>query len=99
MTKGARAMAVAMLYPQTERGRGKKDPAKNAQKVGLFGNELLRQARTVLDHSRPLAESVLAGVKPLDVAGDDQRAVSFGPEAFAGSPGGPTGSRHRCTTE
>jgi ParB-like chromosome segregation protein Spo0J len=68
MTKGARAMAVAMLYPQAERGRGKKDPAKNAQKVGLFGNELLRQARTVLDHSKPLAESVLAGVKPLDLA-------------------------------
>lgn len=57
-------MAVAMLYPEPEKGgRGKKS------KVTLeFSSQLLSQARAVLVHSRPLAESVLAGVKPLDVA-------------------------------
>lgn len=69
MTKGARAMAVAMLYPEPENVyRGKKIETGKLLKTEGFSAALLSQERTVLAHSKPLAESVLAGVKPLDVA-------------------------------
>lgn len=65
LTKGQRAMAVAIMYPQ-EMGRSAK-AGKVAKNLRLSG-EYVRQARMVLAHSKPLADSVLAGVKPLDVA-------------------------------
>ena len=58
----ARAIALAMLYPEPEKGgRGKKDAARNPQENWEFTGERLRQARTILHHSQGLAEDVLAG--------------------------------------
>ena len=52
-------MALAMIYPE-------------AYKKGLqsksFSTARLSQARSVLHHSRSLAESVLKGITPLDQA-------------------------------
>ncbi|MGO6724414.1 hypothetical protein ACCS51_25940 [Rhizobium ruizarguesonis] len=63
LTKGQRAMAVAMMYPEPEKGgRG-----KNSKVTLEFSSQLLSQARTVLAHSRPLADSVFVG-EPPDVA-------------------------------
>src|SRR5262245_56350846 len=50
LTKGERAMALAMLYPQGPRGRGKKD----VETTG-FSKSRLDQARQVLRHSPELA--------------------------------------------
>jgi hypothetical protein len=50
LTKGQQAMLAAMLYPEPERGRGKKDPALKLPESGGFKRELLRQARSVLRH-------------------------------------------------
>ena len=67
MTAGQRAMATAMIYPEDggKGGRGKKG---NLPENGGFGRELLRQARTVLRHSLPLAQRVVAGSVFLDAA-------------------------------
>ncbi len=54
MTKGQRAMAVAMIFPG---GSGK---GANPKNLGLSG-ELIRQARTVLAHAPDLATNVLTG--------------------------------------
>ncbi|MGR9189924.1 hypothetical protein [Rhizobium leguminosarum] len=68
MTKGARAMAVAMMYPEPEKGgRGHKKERVEISST-LFSAKLLQQARIVLAHSKPLADAVLAAVKPLDLA-------------------------------
>ena len=47
MTKGQRAMAVAKIYPEPERGRGKKDPAKGTEKVSY---SRVKVARAVLNY-------------------------------------------------
>ncbi|CAN7517521.1 hypothetical protein LJR235_003558 [Pararhizobium sp. LjRoot235] len=63
-------MARAMLYPEPEKGgRDRKQikAVRNALETKAFSEALLSQARTVLDHSKPLADAVLAGLKPLDV--------------------------------
>lgn len=60
MTKGQRAMAVAMIYPEAKKYRRGGNPLEIK---GLATSDaLLSQARTVLKYSRPLAESVLAGI-------------------------------------
>lgn len=64
MTKGQRAMAVAMMYPEAEMGRGNSNVPKS---LGL-STEYIRQARTVLKNSKTLAEQVLAGAPSLSVA-------------------------------
>jgi hypothetical protein len=57
-------MALAMIYPETfERGRGKTVPKRDG-----FSKQRLSDARTVLRHSRALAEDVLADRKSLDAA-------------------------------
>ena len=61
-------MAVAMIYPEAERGRGRKDPATKGKEILGFSQQLLMQARAVRAYSQPLAESVLSGMPPLDVA-------------------------------
>jgi hypothetical protein len=55
MTKGQRAIAVAMIYPEAP-GRGIKGSDKISEPP-----RMVWQARTVLAYSRPLAEAVLAG--------------------------------------
>jgi hypothetical protein len=59
-------MATAMIYPEPEKGgRGKKG---NLPDTGGFSRQRLGVARTVLRHSRPLAEAVMAGSMTLDDA-------------------------------
>lgn len=66
MTKGQRAMAVAMIYP------GGSGNGANPNNLGLSG-ELLRQARMVLSYSLPLAQSVMTG-KPIAEAFSEAKA-------------------------
>lgn len=69
LTKGQQAMALAMMYPEPEKGgRGKKSAAENLLKISKFKRDRLDRARSVLHHSRSLAESVLKGITPLDMA-------------------------------
>jgi hypothetical protein len=69
LTKGEKAMALAMLYPEPEKGgRGKHGAVKEAKKVGRLSDERLRQARLILRHSPPLAIAVRDGVTKLDEA-------------------------------
>lgn len=57
MTKGQRAMAVAMMYPEAggKKGRGTKDEGKKVAETATFGLTLLRQARVVLQWAPELA--------------------------------------------
>jgi hypothetical protein len=69
LNKGQQAMALAMIYPESENGgRGKKSAAKNMLETSKFSRQRLDQARFVLHHSRTLAESVIRGTTPLDTA-------------------------------
>jgi hypothetical protein len=62
-------MAVALVYPEPEKGgRGKRSEAINGPVSGQFSKQRLNEARTVLHHSRSPAESVLKGITPLDAA-------------------------------
>jgi hypothetical protein len=64
MTKGQRAMAVAMISPEPEKGgRGKK-----AVRDEHVSRPTVEKARTVLRYARDLAETVLAGATSLDNA-------------------------------
>ncbi len=64
LTKGQRAMAVAMIYPGPEKGgRGKKSFATKE-----FSQAALSKARTVLERTPDLPVSVLSGSTSLDEA-------------------------------
>jgi hypothetical protein len=66
LTKGQRAMAVAKLYPEPEKGgRGKKNSGKNPEFVDAG---YVSHARTVLRWLPEIAEAVMAGTKPLNEA-------------------------------
>jgi hypothetical protein len=63
LNKGQHAMLLAMLFPEPETGgRGKNVAARKAVLNTGFSVERLKQARSVLHHSRSLAESVLKGI-------------------------------------
>lgn len=67
LTKGQQAMALAMIYPEPEKGgRGKR--SQNRESLSRTMENRLSQCRSVLRHSRDLAETVLSGVTPLDEA-------------------------------
>ena len=69
MTKGQRAMAVAMIYPEPDkRGRGKKGASGKLAETAGFSKRRLREARTVLKYSidGDLADGVLSGALKLD---------------------------------
>lgn len=72
LSKGEKAMGIAMLYPEPEKGgRG------NKKKVGEtpgFSDRRLYDARAVLRHSRELAEAVREGNVKLDEALDRIKA-------------------------
>jgi hypothetical protein len=57
-----RAMATAVIYPQAQKGRRGR---KNSSVSEGFISTRLSMARAVLEHSRPIAEAVLAGRSPL----------------------------------
>jgi hypothetical protein len=56
LSKGQQAMALAMIYPKGKGGRDKKNHLVSEG----FSAARLSQARAVLDHSRALAEAVMA---------------------------------------
>lgn len=67
-------MAVAMAYPEPEKGgRGKK--ALNNSTVLGFDKALLSNARFVLRVTPTVAQSVIAGEKPLAVAYDEAKVI------------------------
>jgi hypothetical protein len=68
LTKGQQVMTRAMIYPEAPRGRGQKDPARKVPDSGSFSQQRLNEARTVLRHSRALADEVLKGNISLDAA-------------------------------
>jgi hypothetical protein len=68
LTKGQQAMALAMIYPEGERGRGRNAEARKAKETLGFSSQRLMQARSILRYSRPMAESVLKGVISFDEA-------------------------------
>jgi hypothetical protein len=69
MTKGQQAMALAMIYPEPNR-TGRKDPVKifNGSDPTASERVMLSQARTILRHSKELAEDVLTRGTHFDVA-------------------------------
>jgi hypothetical protein len=60
MTKGQRAMAVAMIYPEPKRGRGNKDAALKGAETAGFSERRVQEARMVLKWAPELADAVLA---------------------------------------
>ena len=73
MTKGQQAMAVAMVYPEPEKGgRGKKSSKIEEFKIA---SGYLSEARTVLSKSREMAQAVIAGSMSLKAAYDETVAV------------------------
>jgi hypothetical protein len=55
-------MALAMIYPEPAKGgRDKKDAAKKDAESSPFTYRRVQQARSVLRHSRDLAESAVKG--------------------------------------
>jgi hypothetical protein len=55
-----------MMYPEPEKGgRGKNEAAKKTVVSTGLSVERLKQARSILHHSRSLAEAVLKGITPL----------------------------------
>jgi hypothetical protein len=68
LSKGERAMALALLYPEPERGRGKKDAARKGAETASFSYRRIQEARQVLAHSPELARAVRDGTLKLDEA-------------------------------
>lgn len=66
VTKGERAMAIAMLYPEPGRGRGNIDAAR--KETGSVSFTRIKEARQVLRYSREVADAVRDGVTKLDDA-------------------------------
>lgn len=90
MTKGSRAMAVAMIYPEPKRGVHSR--LKNS--TGDFDKGYLSHARTVLHWAPELADAVLAGAEPLDRAYAEVKRRRCRP--FGWGPGhGPIGRDNR----
>ncbi len=69
LTKGEKAMAIAMLFPEPEKGgRGKKSAAIKSVETTGFSRSRLDQARAVYRYSVELATAVRDGVVSLDSA-------------------------------
>ena len=64
MTKGQRAMAVAMIYPKTNQG---KKTSEDFSEVA--SRRYINVARTVLEHAPDLAANVLAKARPRRATG------------------------------
>lgn len=60
VTAGQHAMAVARMYPDGGRGKGK-DPARKSELSSLISHRYLQMARAVLYFSEELADQVTAG--------------------------------------
>jgi ParB-like chromosome segregation protein Spo0J len=79
ITKGQRAMAHALLYPEAKHGGTRKKGSSLENKLENVSAARLSQARQVLRHSPELALAVRDGIVPLDEAlkkiKDDQKAL------------------------
>jgi hypothetical protein len=74
LSKGQQAMLTAMLFPEPERGRGKKDEAKiKGAETAPFSYRRLADAREVLRHSEALAKDIIQGITRFDDAVDQVR--------------------------
>jgi hypothetical protein len=72
MTKGQRAMATAILFPDARKGgRGH----KNVSKTEGFKSGYISEARTVLKYTPEVAKSVLVGTKRLDEAYEEAKLL------------------------
>jgi hypothetical protein len=61
ISRSPRAMQLAMLFPEPEKGgRGKKSAVLNSAETAGFSTRRLNEARAVLRYSRELAEQVRA---------------------------------------
>lgn len=87
LTKGERAMSLAMLYPEPGYGRAKKDPARKSAETADFSDRRLRQARQVRRSDPDLALRVRDGVISLDEAlaevADKQKKLATADEQMA----------------
>jgi len=70
MTKGQRAMAVAVAYPEPEQGK-RNDLDGTSPLSGEVKREYLSRARTVLRYAIDLRDPVLAGAMQLNAAADE----------------------------
>jgi hypothetical protein len=61
LSKGERAMGFALLYPEAKAHRGKRSEAGKVLETESFSRARVSQARSVLRHSRELAEAVRDG--------------------------------------
>ena len=69
LTKGQQAMALAMIYPEPEKGgRGKKSEAGKLLVSSGFSRQRLDQARSVQRYSLDLEQGVVKGSLSLDDA-------------------------------
>jgi hypothetical protein len=68
LTKGQQAMALAMIYPEPEKGGRGNKKERVEETSAAFSAKRLAQSRSVLRHSRDLAESVVKGSISLDEA-------------------------------
>ena len=67
LSKGQKALALALLYPEPERGRGKIDPARKDAAGAQFSYRRVQEARQILRYP-DLVEMVRQGTKPFDEA-------------------------------
>ena len=74
MTKGQRAMAVAMIFPEPATVKRRGSGSSETEDLGVSAN-YLSSARTVLKHAPDIADGVLSGSKSLDVAYEQARAI------------------------
>jgi hypothetical protein len=72
MTKGQKAIAYAMHYPEPE--KLKRKGSGSSETEHQFSKVRLSQARQILAHSRDIANAVLAGSQPFDEALKDVKA-------------------------
>ena len=76
MSKGQRAMAVALIYPDTE--QGKKSDDETSSVTEEVAPSRLSYARTIIKYAPDLAANVLAGSASLDEAYKTAREVKRG---------------------
>jgi ParB-like chromosome segregation protein Spo0J len=69
ISKGQQAMAIAMAYPEPEKGgRGKNAASRKARETAGFSHDRLQQARAILRHSEDMADAVMNGTLRFDDA-------------------------------
>jgi hypothetical protein len=68
LSKGQQAMALAMIYPEPPRGRGKVDQARKEAETASFSYRRYKEARQILRHSEKMAQSVISGGLKFDIA-------------------------------